>query len=75
MVRKPDLKKIAELVKSRETIIISTRFIKTLGFDDIRDFFESVHDFGYTTDFTYNDAQTTDFYHFMRRYLKDTFLD
>lgn len=72
----PDIKKIAALVKSRKAIEVNTRFItKVLRFDDIRDFAQSIGDWGYTSDFTYRDHQTSNWQSFLRRYLKENFLE
>lgn len=73
---KPNLIKIEKLVKSKKAIVINQKFItRILGFDDMRDFAESLHDFGYTTDFTYLDYQTESWQSFLRRYLKEGFLN
>lgn len=72
----PDRIKIAKLVKSKKAIVVNNGFIKrTLGFDDMRDFARSIGDWGYVTDFTYLDHQTESWQLFLRRYLKEQFLD
>ena len=75
-MQKPNLVRIKNLVNSKKSIAVDNHFIRdTLGFEDMRDFSESLHSFGYTTDFTYMDHQTNSWQLFIRRYLKDTFLD
>lgn len=71
-----NLIKLEALLKKKEAIVVNHKLIKKiLGFEDMRDFVESLHDFGYTTDFTYRDYQTENWQKFLRRYLKETFLD
>lgn len=73
---KPNLVKIERLVKNRKSIVVNNRFIKDiLGFDDMRDFAKSIGDWGYTTDFTYLDYQTQNWQVYLRRYLKENFID
>jgi hypothetical protein len=71
----PDKKKIESLLKSRKAIVVDTAFVKTLGFDDMRDFAQSIGDWGYVTDFTYRDNQTENWQLFLRRYLKECFTE
>lgn len=76
MTRTPNKKKIREILKSRKAIVIDNKFIKkVLAFDDMRDFAQSIGDWGYTTDFTYRDYQTNNWQAFVRRYLKENFID
>lgn len=73
---KADLFKIERLVKNKKSIVVDQKFIKeVLGFEDMRDFTQSIGDWGYTTDFTYLDHQTESWQLFLRRYLKENFLD
>jgi hypothetical protein len=70
-----NLIKIERLLKKKEKIVINNKFIKRiLGFDDMRDFYKDVGDWGYCTDFTYRNEEY-DNQRFLRRYLKETYLD
>lgn len=76
MRKEPNEKKIQELVKSRKAISIDNSFIKkVLAFEDMRDFTQSIGDWGYSTDFTYRGYQTENWQAYLRRYLKENFLD
>lgn len=44
-------------------------------FDDWRDFFEALHNWGYNTDFTYNEDSTTKLDKFVANFLLSYFLD
>lgn len=70
----PNLIKIERLLKSKKAININNKLAKMCGFEDMRDFFESIHNWGYSRDFTY---QTTeyDIQRFTRAYLKEVYLD
>jgi len=71
-----NLIKIEKLLKGRKPILVNNAFIKkVLGYDDMRDFARDIGDWGYTTDFTYRDYQTENWQSFLRRFLKETFLD
>lgn len=73
---KENINEIKRIVESKEAIIINNHFIKrVLGFDDMRDFFQSIGDWGYSHDFTYKDKQTEDFKTFFHEYLKENYLD
>lgn len=67
--------KLAKLLRSKKAIIVNNNFIKkTLGFDDMRDFYREIGDWGYVTDFTYR-TEEYDNQRFLRRFLKETYLD
>lgn len=67
-------KKIRALLKSRKPIILNTSFIKNvLGYDDMRDFFSDLANWGNNTDFTYQTTQN-DCNRFLRAFLK-SYLD
>ena len=73
---KTDLIKLAKLIKERKPIIVNNKLIKrVLGYDDMRDFAQEIGDWGYVTDFTYRDYQTENRQTFLRRFLRETFLD
>lgn len=71
----PNLIKIEKLVKSKKAILVNNKFIKRiLGFDDMRDFVKDIGDWGHCTDFTYC-TEEYDWQRFLKRYLKDNFLN
>lgn len=70
----PDLIKIERLIKSKKAVNINNKLVKMLGFDDMRDFFESIHSWGYSRDFTYQTTQD-DMQRFTKAYIRETFLD
>lgn len=71
----PNIIKIEKLVKSRKPISINNKFIKRiLGFEDMRDFCESIHNWGYSRDFTYQTLEY-DWQRFLKTYLKEEFLE
>lgn len=53
--------------------------IKELGnYSDWRDLFQAIHDWGYTTDFTYNpvtDAERTELQEYLRDFIADVYGD
>jgi hypothetical protein len=65
----------AKLYKSKEKVEINNRLIKGLGYDEARDFFQELGNFGYNSDFTYRDNEATDCQKFLRRFIKDCFID
>lgn len=70
----PDIQRIEGMLNSKAPILINNRFAKVLGFDDMRDLFASIHEWGYSRDFTY-DTKTVDMQRFLRAYLRETYLD
>lgn len=70
-----NLIKLERLLKSRSPILINNKFIKKiLGYDDMRDFYKDIGDWGYTSDFTYRNEEY-DNQRFLRRFLKETYFD
>jgi len=73
---KENINAIKRLLASNKAIVINNRFIKSvLGFDDMREFFQSIGDWGYGHDFTYQDNKTEDFQKFLREYLKENYIN
>ena len=73
---KTNLVQLKKVLKAKTAIVVDNRLIKhVLGFDDMRDFVKDIGDWGYTSDFTYCDYQTENWQNFLRRYLKENFLD
>lgn len=71
----PNLIKLERLLKSRKPILINNKFIKRiLGFEDMRDFYKAVGDWGHCTDFTYRNEEY-DNQRFIRRFLRETYFD
>lgn len=71
----PNLIKLEKLVRSKKAICVNNKFIKrTLGFSEMRDFCEAIHNWSYARDFTYQDA-TYDWQKFLRLWIKEEFLD
>lgn len=67
--------KVSKLLKSKRPININNKLIiKILGRDDMRDFYEDIGNWGHVTDFTYRN-ETHDNQRFIRRFLKETYLD
>lgn len=70
-----DTKKIAKFLRENKKVEVNNKLIKLLGYDDIRDFTKALGDWGYTTDFTYNERPTLDWNTHIRLFIKETFLD
>ncbi len=74
-IEKANLKRIEVLVRSRQPIAVNNHFIKkVLGIEDMRDFTKDLGDWGYVSDFTYR-TEEYDFQRFLKRYLRETYLD
>lgn len=74
-MQKANLIKLEKLLKSKKAIVVNNKFIKRiLGFDDMRDFYKEIGDWGYVNDFTYR-TEMYDNQRFLRRFLKETYLD
>lgn len=71
---KPDLIKIERLLKTRKTINLNNKLARTLGYDDMRDLFTSIYQWGNTKDFTYQNTEY-DMQRFLRAYLRETYID
>ncbi len=69
-----NLVKIERLLKSKKAIKFNNKLVKLLGFDDMRDFFEDIHSWGHSRDFTYQTTQD-DMQKFIRAYIRENFLD
>jgi len=72
---KPNLIKIEKLVTSKKAIITNNKFIKrTLGFEDMREFTEAIHSWGYSRDFTYQSNVYGNWQKFLKQWLFETYL-
>ncbi len=70
---KPNINGIKAYVSSRKSIAITGLLVRLCGYDDMRNFFADLHQWGYTRDFTY-DSTTESFNRFVRLYLKEMYL-
>lgn len=71
-----NLIKLERLLKGRKPILINNKLMRLLECnEDIREFAETLGDWAYTTDFTYKDYQLENWQTFLRRFLKETYLD
>jgi hypothetical protein len=70
----PNLEGIKLVLSSRASIAITGHLISLCGFDDMRDFFESIHQWGYSRDFTY-ETTTENLNRFVRKYLRECYLE
>ena len=68
----PNLIKIERLIKSKKAININNKLAKMLGFEDMRDFFAEIHEWGYNRDFTYQNTEY-DMQKFLRAFVKETY--
>jgi hypothetical protein len=67
-------KKLKKIVNSKKAIILNHDFIKNvLGYDDMRDFAEVLHNWGYHRDFTYENTEYS-WDRFFKTFLKETYL-
>ena len=72
---KPNLIKIELLLKSRKAILVNNKLIKrTLGFEDMREFCEAIHNWGYSRDFTYS-IVPDNWDRYLRTFLRERFLE
>lgn len=68
-------KKLIALLAKKGNIEVNNTLIKTvLGFDDMRDFTSELYQWGYTTDFTYQERKTNNWQTHLRNFLK-SYLD
>lgn len=75
MTDKVDYVAVERLLKEKKNIPITQELItKVLGFDDMRDFFSAIGNWGYNSDFTYQDDVTENYNKFVRAFLK-SYLD
>ncbi len=75
MTDKVDYVAVERIVKDRKAIVINQELINgVLGFDDMRDFFSAIGNWGYHSDFTYMDDVTENMQKFVRAFLK-SYLD
>ncbi len=73
---KPNIKGIKRIVFSSEDIVITDYLIKkVLCFEDMREFFAAIHEWGYSKDFTYQELLTESFQLFIREFLKENYLE
>ena len=71
----PNLIKLEQLLSSKKAININHKLVKKiLGFEDMRDFFEAIHQWGYSRDFTY---QRTEYnlQSYLRLWLREEYLN
>lgn len=68
------IKALKKLVKNRAPIVLNNNLLKLLNCDDWRDFFEEIHSWGYSRDFTYQTTQN-DFNRFVKLFIKENYLN
>lgn len=68
---KTDYERLERYLKTNRPIQIDTRLIvRILGYDDMRDFFMALANWGHNTDFTYNEGPTMHPQRYLRAFLK-----
>ncbi len=65
-----------KILKTRGAIRIDNALMRGLGYEDTREFFKQLGDWGYTTDFgRFSEAADTRVDSYVRHFIRDCFID
>lgn len=69
-------KYVQKLLKSKKAIVINDTMMHTLGYDNTRDFFAALGNWGYNSDFgRFSEATDTSVQSYIRTFLKDQYVE
>lgn len=66
----------AKVLKSRKPIVVNNALMRGLGYDNTRDFFEELGNWGYNKDFgELPESADTNVQSYLRAFIRDCFID